>query len=218
MTIADFPQSYAELEPYYDRFEKLCGISGKAGNLRGQKIDGGNVFEGPRQNEYPNKPLALTVAGSIMQKAAKDLGYHPFQAPAANMSEAYTNPEGLTLGACEYCGHCERFGCEANAKSSPQSTILPVLLPDKNFELRTYAYVKELVYDKAAKKVKAVRYVDTRSGEEFEQPAGTRAARRLCLQQRAADAHRRHRRALRSGDRQGHDRQELLLPGQRQRP
>jgi cytochrome c2 len=47
-----------------------------------------------------------------------------------------------------------------------------VLLPDPKFELRTYAYVKELVYDKQAKKVKAVRYVDTRSGEEFEQPAG----------------------------------------------
>ena len=47
-----------------------------------------------------------------------------------------------------------------------------MLLPDPKFELRTYAYVKELVYDKQAKKVKAVRYVDTRSGEEFEQPAG----------------------------------------------
>jgi gluconate 2-dehydrogenase alpha chain len=107
-----------------------------------------------------------------MEKAAKDLGYHPFPAPSANMSGVYTNPEGVTLGACEYCGHCERFGCEANAKASPQACILPVLLPDPKFELRTYAYVKELVYDKQAKKVKAVRYVDTRSGEEFEQPAG----------------------------------------------
>ena len=33
------------------------GISGKAGNLRGKKIDGGNVFEGPRQQEYPTPPL-----------------------------------------------------------------------------------------------------------------------------------------------------------------
>jgi len=48
-----------------------------------------------------------------MEKAARELGYHPFRAPAANMSSAYTNPEGVTLGACEYCGHCERFGCEA---------------------------------------------------------------------------------------------------------
>src|SRR5262245_24387562 len=33
MTIDDFPITYEELEPHYDRFEKLCGISGKAGNL-----------------------------------------------------------------------------------------------------------------------------------------------------------------------------------------
>ena len=78
----------------------------------------------------------------------------------------------MTLGACEYCGHCERFGCEANAKASPNVCVLPVLLADPNFELRTHAYVKELVYDKAARKVTAVRYVDTRSGEEYEQPAG----------------------------------------------
>jgi gluconate 2-dehydrogenase alpha chain len=172
MTIEDFPVGYDELEPFYDRFEKLAGISGKAGNLRGEKIDGGNVFEGARQNEYPNKPLPQTMAGFIMTEACRNLGYHPFPGPSANASAVYTNPEGVTMGACQFCGHCERFGCEANAKASPHSCILPVLLPDPKFELRTYAYVKELVYDKQAKKVRAVRYVDTRSGEEFEQPAG----------------------------------------------
>ena len=172
MTIADYPVSYDELEPFYDKFEKLCGISGKAGNLRGERIDGGNVFEGPRQNEYPNKPLMQPMAGALMEAGCRNLGYHPFPAPAANASDVYTNPEGLTLGACEYCGHCERFGCEANAKASPNVCVLPVLMADPKFELRTHAYVKELVYDKAARKVKAVRYVDTRSGEEYEQPAG----------------------------------------------
>ena len=172
MTIADYPVSYDELEPFYDKFEKLCGISGKAGNLRGRKIDGGNVFEGPRQSEYPNKPLVQPMAGALMEAACKSLGYHPFPAPAANSSDVYTNPEGLTLGGCEYCGHCERFGCEANAKASPNVCILPALMADPKFELRAHAYVKELVYDKAARKVKAVRYVDTRSGEEYEQPAG----------------------------------------------
>jgi len=172
MTIEDFPVSYDELEPFYDKFEKLCGVSGKAGNLRGTKIDGGNVFEGPRQNEYPNPPLTRSMAGDIMDKAARSLGYHPFPCPSSNASEPYTNPEGMTLGACEYCGHCERFGCEANAKASPNVCILPALLADQKFELRTYAQVKELVYDKAARKVRAVRYLDTRSGEEYEQPAG----------------------------------------------
>ena len=152
-----------------------------------------------------------------MQKAAKELGYHPFQAPAANMSETYTNTEGLTLGACEYCGHCERFGCEANAKASPQSCILPVLLPDPKFELRTHAYVKELVYDKQAKKVKAVRYVDTRSGEEFEQPAGIVLLGAYVFNNMLLMATAGIGEQYDSGDRQGHDRQELLLPGQRQR-
>jgi gluconate 2-dehydrogenase alpha chain len=172
MTIQDLPVSYDELEPYYDKFEKLCGVSGKAGNLRGNIIDGGNVFEGPRQNEYPNPPLAKSLAGTIMDQASRSLGYHPFQAPSSNASETYTNFEGMTLGACEYCGHCERFGCEANAKASPNVCILPALLADPKFELRTNAQVKGLVYDKASRKVTAVRYIDTRSGEEYEQPAG----------------------------------------------
>ena len=36
MTIQDWPVSYDELEPHYDRFDKLCGVSGQAGNLAGQ--------------------------------------------------------------------------------------------------------------------------------------------------------------------------------------
>ncbi len=103
---------------------------------------------------------------------AKKLGYHPFPQPSANASEAYTNPEGATMGQCVYCGFCERYGCESNAKASPNVNILPVLLPDPRFELRTHAYVKKLNYDRQAKKVQSVTYVDTRSGEEYEQPAG----------------------------------------------
>src|SRR5215469_15019040 len=99
MTIADYPVSYDELEPFYDKFEKLCGISGKAGNLRGRKIDGGNVFEGPRQNEYPNKPLVQPMAGALMEAACKGLGYHPFPAPAANASDVYTNRKGSRSAA-----------------------------------------------------------------------------------------------------------------------
>jgi gluconate 2-dehydrogenase alpha chain len=48
MNLQDWGVTYDDLEPYYDRFEYLCGVSCKAGNLRGVKIDGGNVFEGPR--------------------------------------------------------------------------------------------------------------------------------------------------------------------------
>ena len=172
LAIADFGVTYSDLEPYYDRFEKLCGVSGKAGNLRGKKIAGGNIFEGERSNDYPNKPLLMSKAATLFERAAGELGYHPYPIPSANNSAAYTNPEGAKLNACEYCGHCDRFGCAVNAKASPNTTLHPVLLNDRNFELRDHAAVKQMVYDRTVRKVSAVRYVDVRTGEEYEQPAG----------------------------------------------
>ena len=56
MTIQDFGVTYDELEPHYDRFEYLCGTSGQAGNLKGQILEGGNPFEGPRSRPYPTPP------------------------------------------------------------------------------------------------------------------------------------------------------------------
>jgi gluconate 2-dehydrogenase alpha chain len=172
MTIQDWAMTYDELEPYYEKFEKLCGTSGKAGNLRGQKIEGGNIFEGPRQNEYPNPPLQMTDSALIFEKAAKELGYNPFPQPISNCSRPYVNSEGLTLGGCQYCGFCERNGCEANAKAGPHVCILPKLREEPKFTMRTRAWVSRLLYDKQARKVTGVVYTDRRTGEEFEQPAG----------------------------------------------
>src|SRR6201994_854982 len=106
MTIQDWPLSYEELEPHYERFEKLCGVSGQAGNLRGQTIAGGNPFEGPRSDDYPNRPIKTGTGPALFSQAANGLGYHAFPVPVATSSAAYVNPEGITLGRCEYCGHC----------------------------------------------------------------------------------------------------------------
>jgi choline dehydrogenase-like flavoprotein len=34
MTIQDYPVTFEELEPHFDHFEKVCGVTGTAGNLR----------------------------------------------------------------------------------------------------------------------------------------------------------------------------------------
>jgi gluconate 2-dehydrogenase alpha chain len=172
MTIQDWPVSYDEIEPHYDRFEKLCGVSGQAGNLNGARIAGGNPFEGPRSEHYPNKPIKTAVAPAMFGTAAASLGYHPFPTPTATSSAPYVNPEGITLGACEYCGHCNRTACEANAKASPNVNIVPVLRTEPKFELRTRAFVTGLNYDKDAKRITSVLYTDMKTGEEYEQPAG----------------------------------------------
>ena len=71
MAVQDWPVSYKELEPYYDRFERTAGVSGKAGNLRGQIQEGGNVFEPPRERDYPLPPLESSYAQELFAKAAR---------------------------------------------------------------------------------------------------------------------------------------------------
>jgi gluconate 2-dehydrogenase alpha chain len=170
ITIQDWGVTAEDMEPYYDRFEYLLGVAGKAGNLKGQKIAGGNPFEDPRSREYPTPPMKEPYGSAMFRKAAASLGYHPFPQPSANMSQPYTNPEGMTLNTCMFCGFCERYGCEHFAKSSPQTILLPVLLKDKNFTLRTNTQVLRINLDSTRKHATGVTYVEA-SGREVEQPA-----------------------------------------------
>ena len=169
-TSQDWSVSYADLEPHYDRFEHLYGIGGRAGNLKGTIRPGGNPFEGPRSREYPNPPMKTGFASSLFNKACADIGYKPFPLPSANMSRPYVNSYGAALGPCMYCGYCERFGCEVGAKASPQTAVLPVLLANRNFELRTHANVVKVNLDSSGKRAVSVNYIDAQ-GREFEQPA-----------------------------------------------
>ncbi|HEX4293241.1 MAG TPA: GMC family oxidoreductase [Rhizomicrobium sp.] len=170
MTVQDFPVTYDELEAHYDTFEYLCGVSGKAGNLKGQIQPGGNPFEGWRSREYPNPPLDMTYGPTLFAKAAADAGYHPFVHPAANMSRAYTNPLGAQLGACTYCGFCEKFGCGNYSKASPQTTILPILMRRPNFTLKTNCEVLKVELDSAKERATGVTYIDENGATQF-QPA-----------------------------------------------
>src|SRR2546422_167116 len=111
-TSQDWGVAYDELERHFDRFEYLYGISGKAGNLRGRIVPGGNPFEGPRSREYPNPPLKTSYAGALFKQAAEKMGYKPFPTPTGAVSRAYTNEYGATINACVYCGYCQFFGCE----------------------------------------------------------------------------------------------------------
>ncbi len=170
MTIQDWGVSYDELEPWYDKFEYLCGIAGRAGNLRGEKQAGGNPFEGARQRDYPNPPMEMAYAPTLFAEAARSLGHQPFPQPSANMSRAYTNPLGVQLGPCSYCGFCEKFGCGNYSKATAQTTILPVLMKKPNFTLRTEAEVIKINLDSSGKRAVSVTYVDA-AGKEYEQPA-----------------------------------------------
>src|ERR1700746_2392523 len=171
MTIQDWGVTYDELEPHYDKFEYLCGTSGKAGNIKGAAFqDGGNPYEGSRSREYPTPPQKQPYGPTLFAQAAAAMGYKPFPQPSGNLSQAYTNPLGLQMGPCTYCGFCEWFGCGNYSKASPQTTILPHLIRKSNFTARDNSEVVQINLDGSRKHATGVTFVDT-GGVEWEQPA-----------------------------------------------
>ncbi|GAA3399960.1 GMC family oxidoreductase [Paenibacillus hodogayensis] len=160
MSIQDWGITYDELEPYFDKFEKMAGISG------GEAPEG---LVGKRSSPFPTKEMLKTPAIKMFEAATKKLGYHPYMTPSANLSEPYTNPDGIERAACQYCGYCERFGCEYGAKADAVVTVLPVAQKTGKFELRSYSNVTQVLND--GKKANGVVYINTVTGEEFEQPA-----------------------------------------------
>ena len=171
MPLQDWGVTYAEMEPYHDLFESLFGVSGVTGNLKGVLQSGGNPFDAPRSRPYVQGPLEQTRGAYLFKAAADKMGYHTFTTPAANSSAPYTNQDGQKLGQCQYCGHCERFICEAGAKGSPDVLLYPMLRKRPQFELRLRSHVTEVVYDRKDRRVTGVRYIDLASGAEVEQPA-----------------------------------------------
>ncbi|MCL9667770.1 GMC family oxidoreductase [Rosenbergiella epipactidis] len=170
MILQDWGVTYEELEPFYDRFEKIAGVSGKAGRLNGKKIEGGNPFEGDRSSEYPLPPLEGMRLTDIFRDAAKSLGQHPFMVPAGQASRAYVNPLGVRMGPCTYCGYCLYYGCGNFSKSSPNACVIPALMQRENFTVLTDSAVVRVNKAQDGKTVTGVTYID-KNKQQWEQPA-----------------------------------------------
>jgi gluconate 2-dehydrogenase alpha chain len=162
-TIEDWPLTYEDLEPYYDKVEYEIGVSGKAGNIAGKKDERGNIFEGPRKREYPLSPLRTSGYMERMIAAAKSMGWHSFVAPAAITSRPYNGRPG-----CAYHGYCSGAGCHISAKSSTAVTTIPKALKAGKFAVVTEARVTTVEVDKNGR-VSGVNYL--KGGQEYFQPA-----------------------------------------------
>jgi gluconate 2-dehydrogenase alpha chain len=144
--IVDWPIGYDDLEPYYERFEYEFGVSG----------GGGNPFAGPRSRGYPMPPLRRTAKMELFEAPCRRLGYHPYASGAGVTSQRYRPPAPFDTRiperpGCEYCGHCNGYGCHVNAKSTALHTVLPVALGLKNVELRTHSTVFHVNTDPAGR-------------------------------------------------------------------
>jgi choline dehydrogenase-like flavoprotein len=151
--LADWPITYAELEPYYTKVEWELGVSG---------LGGGSPFESSRSKPYPVPPLPIKSSGVLMERAAKKLGLHASPVALAILSQPYRGRK-----ACNNCGFCEWFGCEIGAKSSTLSTVIPIAEKTGRCEIRPNSYVREISVDKSGRVTGAV-YFDAEKKENFQ--------------------------------------------------
>ena len=168
--LQDWGVTWDDIEPYYDQFEEIFGVGGKAGNLNGEIQAGGNPYEGPRSREYPNPPTRRTHEGALFADAVSSLGYVPFQGPTAAMTQDYRNLYRVQMLECARGGFCSSHVCAQGAKANPLSAVLPALARQPTFELRPLCNVLRVNMDSTGKKATGVTYIDPR-GNEIEQPA-----------------------------------------------
>lgn len=161
-TLADWPMSYAELEPFYEDAETLLGVSGHAGNREHPERSRGNPFEAPRANPYPMPALRTSGLGQLFADSARAQGYHPFPLPAAIATTSWKGRH-----ACTYCSFCSRFGCHVDAKASAQNTVLPEALETGRLHIVTSARAMEIVTDDSGRAV-GVRYRDKDGASQFQ--------------------------------------------------
>lgn len=160
MNLQDWGITYEEMEPYYELWEDTAGIGGEQDPLAPE-----------RNKPWPNPPMIETPSLRLFKDAASNLGLHPYQLAAGNMTENYENPDGESLNACMYCSYCTRHGCDFDAKSDPIATVVKTANRHDNFELRHRANVRRVLYDEDDNRATGVLYVDENTGQEYEQPA-----------------------------------------------
>ncbi|MEW5978947.1 MAG: GMC family oxidoreductase [Acidobacteriota bacterium] len=154
-TLEDWPISYQDLEPYYERAEWEIGVSGDHRQ---------NPFSPPQRKAYPMPPMPYTREGHMLEKAAQRLQLHPFPVPMLRNSVPYGGRP-----ACIHCRYCVGFACEVNAKCGTHNTVIPVALATGNCDLKTECVAKEITTDSRGR-VRGVVYYDQHDREQF-QPA-----------------------------------------------
>jgi choline dehydrogenase-like flavoprotein len=144
-TLDDWPITYDDLEPFYEKAEWEMGVSGDVAP---------DPFHAPRRRGLPMPPLPPNREYQILKPAALRKGWHPFDIPMLRNSVPYNG-----RGPCMRCRWCVGFACEVDAKNGTQNTVIPKALATGLCELRTDAMAREIVLD-ARGHATAVTYFD----------------------------------------------------------
>jgi gluconate 2-dehydrogenase alpha chain len=147
-TLADWPVTYADVEPYYVRTEDMLGVQGDAAAHPDFLKKAA-----PRSAPYPMKPGPQQLDSVVIARGAKTLGFHPFPfAMAANSEPRDGRP------ACVNCGLCSGFGCPNQSRGGAAVTFLRKALQSGKARLVTEAFAFKV--ETNGRTATGVRYLD----------------------------------------------------------
>lgn len=145
----DWPITYDDLAPWYDRTEKLIGVTGRAeGLFNTPDSPAGCLLEPP-----PPRAFEMFYAR----------GFEAMGIPTAAMHGAVVTQPMEGRNACVFATPCGR-GCAIGANFQSTTVLLPPAMATGNLAIVTNALVYQVDLDKAGK-AKGVSYVDRVTGE-----------------------------------------------------
>ena len=140
--LVDWPIEYEDLEPYYDKVEKVVGVSGRV-------VD--HPHAEPRSSaDFPFPPIAEHPVAGLIDKASSKLGFHAIPTPRAILPYPALGRKG-----CSYSGYCGSYGCETGAKGSSRAALLDRAVETGRCRVQPNTMVSRLLSDRSGKAVAA---------------------------------------------------------------
>ena len=147
----DWPISYEDVAPYYDKVEELIGVAGGSED----------VYNTPT-GKHLLPPFNARCGELLIKRGAEKLGIKVVAKPLAVLSRAYDGRP-----PCHFCGACNH-GCDTRSRYSALEVVVPKLQGLPNFTLRPNAAVHTVLMDPATGKARGVTYIDTQNRLEYE--------------------------------------------------
>lgn len=132
-SLADWPISYADLEPHYEQAEHEIGVAGD-GQAMSQLM--------PRSRDYPMPPAWDNPQRRILGRGAQSLGWHTVPVPLLINTTRYNGRD-----TCGRCGMCVGFACPTDGKNGTQNTVVPRALKTGLCTLITRAFATSIDID-----------------------------------------------------------------------
>ena len=150
--IVDWPISYDDMEKYYEKVERVVGISGKV-----QEYE----FSEPRSTkDFPYAALQENKIVDLIDKSCKELNYKSIKTPRAIITKqkGHRNP-------CYYSNYCGSYPCSSGAKGSSRASLIKDALLTNNVTIIPNAFVIKLNTNKD-KKITSAVYLTKKSSKK----------------------------------------------------